>query len=102
MSLARFKPTPTPPTTTCLSLPLSVIVYVFVFLPIRHSFLEHAPILRDHAFVCMQFVIVAAYDFTDPSLPVKERIALGVKRCGMSVTCEMDATVESCRSTKQN
>ncbi|CAN0008284.1 unnamed protein product [Ectocarpus sp. 12 AP-2014] len=32
------------------------------------------------------FVIVAAYDHTDPSLAVEERIALGVKRCGLSVT----------------
>ncbi|CAM9459401.1 unnamed protein product [Scytosiphon promiscuus] len=32
------------------------------------------------------FVIVAAYDHTDPTLPVEERIALGVKRCGVSVT----------------
>ncbi|CAM9260832.1 unnamed protein product [Ectocarpus sp. 13 AM-2016] len=32
------------------------------------------------------FVIVAAYDHTDPSLAVEERIALGVKRCGVSVT----------------
>ena len=36
-----------------------------------------------------QFVIVAAFDHTDPSLPVEERVALGVKRCGVSVTCEM-------------
>lgn len=34
------------------------------------------------------FVIVAAYDHTDPSLPVVERVALGVKRCGVSITCE--------------
>ncbi|CAM9899558.1 unnamed protein product, partial [Ectocarpus sp. 12 AP-2014] len=32
------------------------------------------------------FVIVAAYDHTDPSLAVEERVALGVKRCGVSVT----------------
>lgn len=32
------------------------------------------------------FVIVAAYDQTDPALPVEERIALGLKRCGVSVT----------------
>ncbi|CAM9359742.1 unnamed protein product, partial [Ectocarpus fasciculatus] len=32
------------------------------------------------------FVIVAAYDHTDPSLSVEERVALGVKRCGVSVT----------------
>ncbi|CAN0202463.1 unnamed protein product, partial [Hapterophycus canaliculatus] len=33
-----------------------------------------------------QFVIVAAYDHTDPSRPVEERIAFGVKRCGVSIT----------------
>ncbi|CAM9619893.1 unnamed protein product, partial [Laminaria digitata] len=33
-----------------------------------------------------QFVIVAAFDHTDPDLPVEERIALGLKRCGVSVT----------------
>ncbi|CAM9198844.1 unnamed protein product, partial [Ectocarpus sp. 12 AP-2014] len=32
------------------------------------------------------FVIVAAYDHTDPSLVVEERVALGVKRCGVSVS----------------
>eukprot|EP00904_Undaria_pinnatifida_P008203 jgi/Undpi1/4512/HiC_scaffold_18.g07866.m1 len=32
------------------------------------------------------FVIVAAYDQTDPALPVEERIAFGLKRCGVSVT----------------
>ncbi|CBN79517.1 conserved unknown protein [Ectocarpus siliculosus] len=32
------------------------------------------------------FVIVAAYDHTDRALPVEERVALGVKRCGLSVT----------------
>ncbi|CAM9710197.1 unnamed protein product, partial [Ectocarpus sp. 4 AP-2014] len=32
------------------------------------------------------FVIVAAYDHTDHALPVEERVALGVKRCGVSVT----------------
>ncbi|CAM9415157.1 unnamed protein product, partial [Ectocarpus sp. 8 AP-2014] len=32
------------------------------------------------------FVIVAAYDHTDLSLAVEERVALGVKRCGVSVT----------------
>eukprot|EP00752_Nemacystus_decipiens_P004731 g4312.t1 len=32
------------------------------------------------------FVIVAAFDHTDPSLPVEERIALGTKRCGVSIT----------------
>ena len=41
-----------------------------------------------------QFVIVAAFDNTDPSLPVEDRVALGLKRCGVSVTCE------SIRSTK--
>ena len=35
-----------------------------------------------------QFVIVAAFDNTDPSLPVEERVAFGLKRCGVSVTCE--------------
>ncbi|CAM9554027.1 unnamed protein product, partial [Laminaria digitata] len=33
-----------------------------------------------------QFVIVSAYDLTDPALEVEERIALGLKRCGVSVT----------------
>ncbi|CAM9595580.1 unnamed protein product, partial [Laminaria digitata] len=33
-----------------------------------------------------QFVIVAAFDHTDPDLPVEERIALGLKRCGVSVS----------------
>ncbi|CAN0568842.1 unnamed protein product, partial [Ectocarpus sp. 12 AP-2014] len=28
----------------------------------------------------------AAYDHTDPSLAVEERVALGVKRCGVSIT----------------
>ncbi|CAN0472474.1 unnamed protein product, partial [Ectocarpus sp. 12 AP-2014] len=32
------------------------------------------------------FVIVAAYDHTDPSLVVEERVALGVQRCGVSVS----------------
>eukprot|EP00903_Cladosiphon_okamuranus_P015713 g14505.t1 len=32
------------------------------------------------------FVIVAAYDHTDPALPIEERVALGVKRCGVSIT----------------
>ncbi|CAN0203161.1 unnamed protein product [Ascophyllum nodosum] len=32
------------------------------------------------------FVIVAAFDHTDPDLPVEERVALGLKRCGSSVT----------------
>lgn len=35
-----------------------------------------------------QFVIVAAFDHTDPSLPVEERIARGTRRCGVSITCE--------------
>ncbi|CAM9850692.1 unnamed protein product, partial [Ectocarpus sp. 12 AP-2014] len=35
---------------------------------------------------CRQFVIVAAYDHTDPLLAVEERVALGVKRCGVSIT----------------
>ncbi|CAM9835466.1 unnamed protein product [Ectocarpus sp. 12 AP-2014] len=32
------------------------------------------------------FVIVAAYDNTDPLMAVEERVALGVKRCGVSIT----------------
>lgn len=36
-----------------------------------------------------QFVILAAYDHTDPDLPVEERVALGLKRCGVSVTCKL-------------
>ncbi|CAM9472679.1 unnamed protein product, partial [Ascophyllum nodosum] len=32
------------------------------------------------------FVIVAAFDHTDPALPVEERVALGLKRCGVSIT----------------
>ncbi|CAM9814630.1 unnamed protein product [Ectocarpus sp. 4 AP-2014] len=32
------------------------------------------------------FVIVAAYDNTDPLLAVEERVALGIKRCGVSIT----------------
>ena len=35
-----------------------------------------------------QFVIVAAFDHTDPDLPVEERVALGLKRCGVSITCK--------------
>ena len=35
-----------------------------------------------------QFVILAAFDHTDPNLPVEERVGLGLKRCGVSVTCE--------------
>eukprot|EP00903_Cladosiphon_okamuranus_P022061 g20288.t1 len=31
------------------------------------------------------FVIVAAYDNTDPAMPIAERVALGVKRCGVSI-----------------
>lgn len=34
------------------------------------------------------FVIVGAYDHTDPTLPVEERVALCVKRCGVSITCK--------------
>lgn len=32
------------------------------------------------------FVIVGAFDHTDPDLPVQERVALGLKRCGVSVS----------------
>eukprot|EP00904_Undaria_pinnatifida_P008217 jgi/Undpi1/4525/HiC_scaffold_18.g07879.m1 len=32
------------------------------------------------------FVILAAFDHTDPNLPVEERVGLGLKRCGVSVT----------------
>ncbi|CAN0336849.1 unnamed protein product, partial [Ascophyllum nodosum] len=32
------------------------------------------------------FVIVAAFDHTDPDLPVEERVALGLKRSGFSIT----------------
>ncbi|CAM9472819.1 unnamed protein product [Ascophyllum nodosum] len=32
------------------------------------------------------FVIVASFDHTDPALPVEERVALGLKRCGVSIT----------------
>ncbi|CAM9359667.1 unnamed protein product, partial [Ectocarpus fasciculatus] len=32
------------------------------------------------------FVIVAAFDNTDPLLAVEERVALGIKRCGVSIT----------------
>lgn len=38
--------------------------------------------------VRLQFVIVAAFDHTNPDLPVEERVALGLKRCGVSITCE--------------
>lgn len=34
-----------------------------------------------------QFVIVASFDQTDPSLEVEERVALALKRCGVSITC---------------
>ena len=33
-------------------------------------------------------MIVSAFDHTDPDLPVEERIALGLKRCGVSVSCK--------------
>lgn len=35
-----------------------------------------------------QFVIVAAYDHTAPTLPVEERVATALKRSGVSITCE--------------
>lgn len=38
-----------------------------------------------------QFVIIAAFDHTGTQLPVEERVALALKRCGMSVTCERRA-----------
>ena len=38
--------------------------------------------------LCCQFVIVAAFDHTDVGLPVQERIALGLKRCGVSISCK--------------
>lgn len=34
-------------------------------------------------------MIVGAFDHTDPDLPVQERVALGLKRCGVSVSCEL-------------
>lgn len=43
---------------------------------------------RGPSFFLLQFVIVAAFDQTDPSMPVEERVALGLKRCGVSVTCK--------------
>ena len=36
----------------------------------------------------IQFVIIAAIDHTDIALPVEERLALALKRCGVSITCE--------------
>lgn len=33
-------------------------------------------------------MIVAAFDNTDPNLAVEERVALGLQRCGVSITCE--------------
>lgn len=38
----------------------------------------------------VQFVIVASFDQTDASLPVEERVALALMRCGVSVTCESE------------
>ena len=43
---------------------------------------SHGRILGD------QIVIVSSYDQTDPTLPVERRIALALKRCGVSITCE--------------
>lgn len=37
---------------------------------------------------CAQFVIVSSFDHVDPGLPVEERVALAMKRCGVSITCE--------------
>ena len=45
----------------------------------------------------MQFVIVASFDHTDPALPVEERVALGLKRCGVSITCELNHLLASTR-----
>ena len=47
--------------------------------------------------VFVQFVIVAAFDHTDPALPVEERVALGLKRCGVSITCEFNHLLASTR-----
>lgn len=41
-----------------------------------------------------QFVIVASLDHTDENLPVEERIALALKRCGVSVTCELELYIQ--------
>lgn len=35
-----------------------------------------------------QFVILASLDHTDVGLPVEERMALALKRCGVSISCE--------------
>lgn len=43
-------------------------------------------------------MIVAAFDHTDPALPVEERVALGVKRCGVSVSCEFFVPQITCLS----
>lgn len=40
-------------------------------------------------------MILAAFDHTDPNVPVEERVALGLKRCGVSVTCK-SVTLASC------
>lgn len=57
-------------------------------------------LLLARAFVCVravtrvsQFVILAAFDHTDPALPVGERVALGLKRCGLSVTCKLSIEI---------
>ena len=39
---------------------------------------------------------MAAFDHTDPDLPVEERVALGMKRCGFSITCEKPNHVPPC------
>lgn len=41
-----------------------------------------------YAYPIMKFVIVASMDHTDPRLNVEERVALALKRCGVSITCK--------------
>ena len=36
-----------------------------------------------------QLVMLASFDQAGPSLPVEERVALALERCGVSITCEL-------------
>lgn len=36
----------------------------------------------------LQFVMLASFDHTNPTLPVEERMAVALRRSGVSITCE--------------
>lgn len=61
------------------------------------------PLHPSHPLIPEQFVILASLDHVDPTLEIGERMGRALRRCGVSITCEISSQIsEQCSGRRKN